>query len=118
MLALEVIVAVCVLVGVAFIASHDVAGLDDPDPDIGDLGLPTDRLLRSDDIDRLRFRVVSGLRGGVRGYRFADVDATMDKVEEALRAAEAERVEKAAQPEPVGAEPIGAEDRTDRPPRA
>jgi hypothetical protein len=87
-LALEVIVGLAVLVGVALVASSDIAGIDDPDADTADLGLPTDRPLRSDDIDRLRFRTVSGLRGAVRGYRFPDVDATMQQVRETLRAHE------------------------------
>ena len=92
MLAIEVIVAAAVLVGVALIAARpDIEGIDDPEPDHADIGLPSDRLLRSDDIPRLRFRVVSGWRRGLRGYRFADVDATLAKVEEALRAAEAPR---------------------------
>jgi hypothetical protein len=91
LLALEVIVAVAVLVGVAFVASRDVAGLDDPDGDVADTGIPTGRLLRSDDIGHLKFRVVGGRRGAVRGYRFADVDAVMAKVEEALRASEGDR---------------------------
>ena len=83
MLYLEVVIAAAVLVGVALVASRDVAGLEDADHDTGDIGLPTGRLLRSDDVDRLRFRTVGGVRG-IRGYRFADVDATMEKVREAL----------------------------------
>jgi len=86
----EIIVAVAVLVGVAFIAARpDIGGADDAEPDRADVGLPDNRVLRSDDIARLRFRTIGGLRGGVRGYRFGDVDMTMAKVEEALRAAEA-----------------------------
>jgi hypothetical protein len=88
-LALWILVGVAVLLGVAFVASRpDVAGLEDEDTDHADLGLPEGRLLRSDDIRRLNFRVVGGIRGTVRGYRFADVDAAMTKVEEALRAHE------------------------------
>lgn len=96
-LALEVVVAVAVLVAVAFIASRpDIGGLDDPENDHADIGLPEGRLLRSNDIPQLRFRAVSGWRGTVRGYRFSDVDATMSKVEEALRAHE-ERASRAAE---------------------
>ena len=88
-LALEIVVGVAVLVGVAFVASQPgLGGLEDEDPDHGDIGLPQGRLLRSDDIGRLQFRVVSGLRGTVRGYRFGDVDAALGKVEETLRAYE------------------------------
>jgi len=88
-LAVEIVVAVLVLVGVAFIAARpDIEGIDDPDTDHADIGLPDGRLIRSDDIANLRFRTVAGWRGTVRGYRFGDVDATMEKVEEALRAHE------------------------------
>ena len=94
MLALWILVGVAVLLGVAFVASRpDVGGLEDEDTDHADLGLPQGRLLRSDDIRRLNFRVVSGVRGTVRGYRFADVDEAMAKVEEALRAHEQSRSE-------------------------
>jgi hypothetical protein len=86
-LVVEILIGVAVLVGVALIASRDVAGLDDPEHDVADIGLPDDRLLRSDDIDRLRFRVVGGIRG-LRGYRFADVDETMARVKETLQAHE------------------------------
>ena len=86
MLALEIVVAVVVLLGVAFIASRpDIGGLEDEDTDHADIGLPAGRPLRSDDIRNLRFRAVAGWRGSVRGYRFGDVDATMSKVEETLR---------------------------------
>jgi hypothetical protein len=88
-LALEILVGVAVLLGVAFVASRpEIGGLEDEDTDHADVGLPHGRLLRSDDIRHLRFRVVSGWRGTVRGYRFGDVDETMSKVEEALRAHE------------------------------
>jgi len=91
-LAVEIVVAVAVLIGVAFIASRpDIGGIEDEDTDHADIGLPQGRLLRSGDIANLRFRAVSGWRGGVRGYRFSDVDAAMAKVEESLRAAEDRR---------------------------
>ena len=89
MLAVEIVVAVAVLISVAFIASRpEIGGIDDEDTDHADIGLPQGRLLRSDDIANFRFRAIGGWRGGVRGYRFADVDAAMTKVEETLRAAE------------------------------
>ena len=94
MLALEIVVAVAVLVGVAFVAARpDIGGLDDEDTDHGDIGLPEGRPLRSDDIRHLQFRAVSGWRGTIRGYRFGDVDAAMSKVEESLRAHEQSRTE-------------------------
>jgi hypothetical protein len=88
-LAVEIVVAVAVLVGVAFVASRpDIGGLDAEDTDHGDIGLPEGRTLRSDDIRHLRLRAVSGWRGTLRGYRFGDVDAAMRRVEETLHAHE------------------------------
>lgn len=92
MFVLEVVVAVAILVGVALLASGRFATLDDEPVDTVDLGLPDSRLLRSDDIPRLRFRTVAGIRGAVRGYRMSDVDAAMQRVGEALRAAEGQPV--------------------------
>jgi hypothetical protein len=90
-LAVEIIVAVAVLIGVAFLAARpDIGGLEDTEPDVADIGLPDNRLLRSEDIPRLRFRTVGGIRG-IRGYRFSDVDATIAKVEETLQAVESRR---------------------------
>jgi hypothetical protein len=100
-LVVEVVVAVLVLVGVAIVVSRDVPGLDEAGVDGIDLGLPQDRLLHSEDIDRLRLRMVAGLRGG-RGYRFSDVDATLAAAQEALRAHENSRTIREA-PRPSGA---------------
>lgn len=89
MFIVEVLVGLVLLVGVAWLLSRaDVQWLGEPEHDAPDAGLPDDRLLRSDDLDRLQLRVVAGLRGG-RGYRFADVDATLAKVRESLAAHEA-----------------------------
>jgi hypothetical protein len=88
-LLVEIVLAVLVLLGVALVASRDVTGLDDAPADRADIGLPEDRLLRSDDVDRLRFGVVGGVRG-VRGYRFSDVDAAMALVKETMLAHERE----------------------------
>ena len=82
MLALEVLGGVVVLLALAFLLSRDVPVLDDEPDDAKDTGLPTDRLLRSDDIARLRFRV------GLRGYRMSDVDAALEAVQRSLAAAE------------------------------
>ena len=90
MLALEVLGGIVVLLGLAFVLGRDVPLLDDEPEDARDTGLPTDRLLRSDDIARLRLRV------GVRGYRMADVDAVLEAVHRTLLAAETPAQEKAA----------------------
>jgi len=89
MLALEIIVAAAVLVGVAFLASRDYAGLEDEPTDRADIGLPDDRPVRSQDVADLRIRTVSAFWGGVRGYRYDDVDAVLARVEETLRGHEA-----------------------------
>ncbi|MBV9293484.1 MAG: hypothetical protein JO222_13635 [Frankiales bacterium] len=88
MFVLEVIVGVVLLAAVAFVASHDVRGLDETDASTADVGVPQGRLIRSDDIDRLRFRVVGGWWGAVRGYRYTDVDEALAAVQQALAAHE------------------------------
>ena len=82
MLALEVLGGVVVLLALAFVLSRDSATIDDEPIDSVDAGLPGDRLLRSDDIQRLRFRV------GLRGYRMSDVDAALAAAQLSLAAAE------------------------------
>ena len=96
MLALEVLGGVVVLLALAFVLGRDVPLLEDEPDDARDNGLPSDRLLRSDDIPRLRLRV------GLRGYRMADVDAVLDAVHRTLVATESER-------EPAPATPDDAE---------
>src|SRR3954470_19047520 len=71
MLAVEVLGGLVVLLVLAYLLSRDSATIDDEQVDSVDAGLPPDRLLRSDDISRLRFRV------GLRGYRMSDVDAAL-----------------------------------------
>jgi hypothetical protein len=90
-LAVEIVVAAAVLVCIAFLATRDDTVLDDEPTDHADLGLPVDRPLASQDVPHLRLRTVSGFWGGLRGYRFRDVDAVLAKVEETLRAHEVER---------------------------
>jgi DivIVA domain-containing protein len=79
---LEVLVAVAVLVGLVFVVTLRLSGLEDESDDAADVGLPSERMLRSDDVPRLRFRVA------LRGYRMSDVDEAMEAVQAALRAAE------------------------------
>src|SRR5881398_3411595 len=80
--AVEVLVGVVVLLALAFVLSRDSATIDDEPVDSIDGGLPRGRLVRSDDIHRLRFRV------GLRGYRMSDVDAALAAVQLSLAAAE------------------------------
>lgn len=82
MLAVEVLGGLVVLLVLAFVLSRDSAAIEDEPVDSIDSGLPTDRLLRSDDIPRLRFRV------GLRGYRMSDVDAVLAAAQLSLAAAE------------------------------
>jgi len=101
MLAVEVLVGLVVLLALAFALSRDSATIDDEPVDSVDGGLPADRLLRSDDIPRLRFRV------GLRGYRMSDVDSVLAAAQLSLAAAEgkpsADDAELAEQP-PTSAE--------------
>jgi DivIVA domain-containing protein len=93
---LEVLVAVAALVGLVFVVTSRMHVLDDEPTDARDSGLPRDRLLRSDDVPRLKFRMAW------RGYRFSDVDDAMDAVHAALKAAETkpEETTRAAPPPP------------------
>jgi len=77
-----VLIGLVVLLALAFVMSRDSATISDEPVDTVDGGLPTDRLLRSDDIPRLRFRV------GLRGYRMSDVDAVLAAAQLSLAAAE------------------------------
>ena len=91
---------IVVLVGLALVLARNLPVLDDEAEDVADNGLPADRLLRSDDIPRLRFRV------GLRGYRMSDVDAALEAVRRSLAAAEpAECEEPEKSGEPQGDEP-------------
>lgn len=82
MLAFEIFIGLAILVGLALVLSLRAPVLDDEAPDVADSGVPDDRLLRSDDIPRLRFRV------GWRGYRMSDVDAALEAARLALEAGE------------------------------
>lgn len=82
MLAFEIFVGLAILVGIGLVLSTRAPVWEDEPPDIADNGLPDHRLLRSDDIPRLRFRV------GWRGYRMSDVDAALEAARLALEAAE------------------------------
>jgi DivIVA domain-containing protein len=106
MLALEVLGGAIVLLGLAFVLSRELPLLDDESDDSRDIGLPTERQLRSDDIARLRFRI------GLRGYRMSDVDAALEAAREALsfREREFER----HQPPPITKGPLAR--RPTRPP--
>jgi DivIVA domain-containing protein len=71
-----VLVGVVLLIGVALMLSLSDGGLHDEPVDHRDLGLP-DRPLTLDDIAGLRFRT------GLRGYRMEDVDAALDRIQQA-----------------------------------
>ena len=110
MLAVEVLVGVVVLLALAFVLSRDSATIDDEPVDSIDGGLPRDRLVRSDDIHRLRFRV------GLRGYRMSDVDAALAAVQLSLAAAEghpvADDAELAEQPPTSADRPLSELEQT------
>ena len=79
---LEVLGGVVVLLALAFVLSRNIDPMPEEDDDAIDRELPEGRLLRSDDIPRLRFRV------GLRGYRMSDVDEALEAAQVALAAAE------------------------------
>jgi DivIVA domain-containing protein len=77
-----VIVGALVLIAVA-VGLSLLGDTLEPEPvDSPDLGLPEDRPLTSADVPRLRFRT------GLRGYRMADVDDAIERLAQALAAAE------------------------------
>jgi DivIVA domain-containing protein len=102
----EVLGGVAVLLVLAYLLSRDAETLAEEPVDAVDPGLPADRLLRSEDIPGLRFRV------GLRGYRMSDVDAALDAVARSLAAAEASARASAPEPPARGlahGEPVGQE---------
>jgi DivIVA domain-containing protein len=110
MLAVEVLGGLVVLLVLAYVLSRDSATIDDEPVDSVDGGLPADRLLRSDDIPRLRFRV------GLRGYRMSDVDAALEAAQLSLAAAEgkptADDAELAEQPPTSADRPLSELEQT------
>lgn len=82
MFVVEVVVGVIVVVALGLLLAAVGGGLPAAAPDTDDPGVPTDRLLASTDVPRLRFRRT------LLGYRMADVDAAMSAVHAALWAAE------------------------------
>src|SRR3954466_8693723 len=110
MLAVEVLGGVVVLLALAFVLSRDSAAIEDEPVDSVDSGLPADRLLRSDDIPRLRFRV------GLRGYRMSDVAAALLAAQLSLASAEgkpmADDAELAEQPPTSADRPLSELEQT------
>jgi DivIVA domain-containing protein len=100
-LALEVILAVAVLAGVALVAvgRGDPMAAPDPTPSPLEAG----RQLRADDIERVRFRVA------LRGYRMDEVDLVLERAAAALRELEA----RPAQPEALAARQLPQADVTE-----
>ena len=86
-----VLVGVVVLAGVALTLSYSDRGLSEEPVDHGDLGIP-DRTLTADDVAGLRFRT------GARGYRMEDVDAALERITAAMRAAEPPAAQPTEQP--------------------
>jgi DivIVA domain-containing protein len=91
-LALELIGGAVVLLGVALLLAWRLPLLGDEPEDAPDPGIPEGRLLRSDDIPRLRFRIA------LRGYRMSDVDAALEAVRLSLADREATPAATAAAP--------------------
>jgi DivIVA domain-containing protein len=85
-----VLLGVVILIGAALLLSLKDGGLPDATLDHSDLGLPAGTLT-ADDIPKLRFRV------GLRGYRMEDVDTALDRIAQALRAAQPDAAQPATQ---------------------
>jgi DivIVA domain-containing protein len=73
--ALELVVGLAILVGVAIVASGRAGAAQPAEPDRAPLDLPADRPLAAGDLARVRFSV------GFRGYRMDQVDAVLDRIE-------------------------------------
>jgi DivIVA domain-containing protein len=82
----EVVLGVIAVLAAAFLLAAVGGGLPPARPDTNDPGLPTDRLLTSEDIATLRFRTA------IRGYRMEDVDAAMAAVHASLWSTERQAV--------------------------
>jgi DivIVA domain-containing protein len=94
-LVVEIVLAAGVLLAVALVAAGRGGSMSEAQVDARDSGLPRDRLLTSDDVPRLRFRLA------MRGYRMSDVDTAIDRLHDSLAAAErraAEAAHRATQP--------------------
>ena len=86
MFVIEVVLGVIVvLVAAVALAAVGGGGLTPAQPDTDEPVPPTDRLLTSDDLARVRFRTAA------RGYRMEDVDAVMSSVHAALWSAEQQK---------------------------
>lgn len=70
----QLVVALVVLGGIAWVAAGRGGELSEAHPDRPDLAAPADRQLSKPMVDDLRFNV------GVRGYRMAEVDEVLDRL--------------------------------------
>jgi len=84
---LEAVVIAVVLFVAAAAATGRLGGLAPADRDLHDPGLPLDRSVRPDDLDRVRFGVV------LRGYRMSEVDEVVDRLRDELADRDAEIAE-------------------------
>lgn len=72
-----------VLIGCAIAISRPEASMPEAERDAPDIGLPDDRPMTPDDVDRLRFSLAW------RGYRMAHVDVALDRLRVELAARDA-----------------------------
>jgi DivIVA domain-containing protein len=78
LLLLATVLVVVVIVGVTFAISQPEASMPDVERDAPPMGLPDDRPMTPDDVDRVRFSVA------LRGYRMSDVDEVLDRLRQEI----------------------------------
>lgn len=95
---------VLVLIGCAIAISQPDASMPEVERDAPDIGLPDDRPMTADDVDRLRFSLAW------RGYRMADVDQALDRLRVELASRDA-RISRLKSDAAAGAPPsVDSED--------
>lgn len=98
LLLLATVLVLVVIIGVTLAISRPEASMPDAERDAPHMGLPDDRLMTPDDVDRVRFSVA------LRGYRMSDVDEALDRLRQeiATRDARIRQLEAAADPDVPG----------------
>lgn len=74
LLLLATVLVALVIIGVTVAVNQPEASMPDVERDAPDIGLPADRPMTPDDVDRVRFSVA------LRGYRMSDVDEALDRL--------------------------------------
>jgi DivIVA domain-containing protein len=117
LLLLAALLVAMVIVGVAVAVNQPESSMPDVERDAPPMGLPDDRPMTPDDVDRVRFSVA------LRGYRMSDVDEALDRLRTEIAARDARiRQLEASVPDDVPdgevdvprLDPLDGAERTDR----